>query len=410
MKIRVLGLPIAALVCLACSGGTPQTAPDSPNANTTNNANNVADMSTPTTVRIATFNTSLFRENSGQLVSDLEGSDDVQAKKVAEVIQRMRPDIVLLNEFDYQADGEALQRFQSNYLAVSQNGAEVIEYASSAVFASNTGVHSGKDLDNSGSVVSEPGSREYGGDAFGFGVFEGQYGFAVLSKYPLGETRTFQKFLWKDMPDNVLPQDWYEADEREVFRLSSKNHVDVIADVNGTPIHLLLSHPTPPAFDGPEDRNGRRNNDEIRFWLDYVTGADYMTDDAGVSGPLANDAAFVILGDLNSDPVDGEPGRDAMMKLLASERTQDPMPKSEGAVEATAQQGQANAQQSGDSALDTADFSDGMVGNLRVDYTIPSSNLTVLSSGVFWPKQEDALADLATASDHHLVWVEIEVP
>lgn len=415
MKIKVLGPSIVALVCLACSGGTPQTAPDSNGANNTNNANNVnntnnaADMSNPISVRIATFNTSLYRDNAGQLASDLESEDDVQARKVAEVIQRLRPDILLLNEFDYQSDGTALQHFQANYLSVSQNGADPIEYASAMAFPSNTGVHSGQDLDNSGSVVSAPGSREYGGDAFGFGTFEGQYGFAVLSKYPLGATRTFQNFLWKDMPDNVLPQDWYDAAERDVFRLSSKNHVDVVATVESTDIHLLLSHPTPPAFDGPEDRNGRRNNDEIRFWLDYVSGADYMTDDAGTSGSLGPDAAFVILGDLNFDSADGDEARDAMLKLLAAERTQDTMPKSEGAVEAAQQQGQANTGQSGDPALDTADFSDGQVGNLRVDYAIPSSNLNVVASGVFWPKQEDALADLATASDHRLVWVEVEV-
>ena len=34
-------------------------------------------------------------------------------------------------------------------------------------------------------------------------------------------------------------------------------------------VHFLVSHPTPPVFDGPEDRNGPRNYDEIRFWADY---------------------------------------------------------------------------------------------------------------------------------------------
>ena len=36
-------------------------------------------------------------------------------------------------------------------------------------------------------------------------------------------------------------------------------------------VHVLASHPTPPTFDGAEDRNGRRNHDEIRFWADYVS-------------------------------------------------------------------------------------------------------------------------------------------
>ena len=47
-------------------------------------------------------------------------------------------------------------------------------------------------------------------------------------------------------------------------------------------MHLLVAHPTPPTFDGAEDRNGTRNHDEIRFWADYVRPArgHYMYDDA----------------------------------------------------------------------------------------------------------------------------------
>ncbi len=58
--------------------------------------------------------------------------------------------------------------------------------------------------------------------------------------------------------------------------------------VGKTTLHLLASHPTPPAFDGPEDRNGRRNHDEIRFWNDYLDRAEigYIRDDAGLAGGL----------------------------------------------------------------------------------------------------------------------------
>ena len=44
-------------------------------------------------------------------------------------------------------------------------------------------------------------------DAFGFGFFPGQFGMAVFSKYPIdvASVRTFQLFLWKDMPGNLHP-------------------------------------------------------------------------------------------------------------------------------------------------------------------------------------------------------------
>ena len=122
-----------------------------------------------------------------------------------------------------------------------------------------------------------------GGDpdaAFGFGFFPGQFGMAVFSQHPIDDDpiRTFQLFLWKDMPGALLPDDpatageadWCSPDELEVFRLSSKSHWDVPIRIENKTVHFLVSHPTPPVFDGPEDRNGTRNHDEIRFWSDYI--------------------------------------------------------------------------------------------------------------------------------------------
>ena len=162
---------------------------------------------------------------------------------------------------------------------------------------------------------------------FGFGEFPGQYGMVVLSKYPIvtDEVRTFQNLLWIWMPDarlpddpaTELPGDWYTAEELDAFRLSSKSHWDVPIDVDGRIVHALVSHPTPPVFDGEEDRNGTRNADEIRLWAEYIAGesTDWIVDDAGVSGGLAADAEFVILGDQNSDPVDGDSVEGAIQQL-----------------------------------------------------------------------------------------------
>ena len=60
--------------------------------------------------------------------------------------------------------------------------------------------------------------------------------------------------------------------------------------------------------DGAVDWNGRRNHDEIRFWADYVTpdAGDYIYDDANEFGGIDDDAIFVILGDQNADPDEGD--------------------------------------------------------------------------------------------------------
>ncbi|WP_430645189.1 endonuclease/exonuclease/phosphatase family protein [Agromyces sp. GXS1127] len=373
------------------------------------------------TVRVATYNLSLNRSFEGQLVDDLSTPDNAQAKTVAEIIQRANPDIVLLNEFDYVEGGVAVDLFRDNYLEVSQGGADPVEYPYAFVAPSNTGISSGFDLNNNGVVGG-------GDDAFGFGLFPGQYGMAVLSKHPIDTeaVRTFQHFLWKDMPGALLPDDpntpepadWYSPEELDVFRLSSKSHWDVPVEVNGRTVHVLASHPTPPTFDGAEDRNGTRNHDEIRFWADYVkpgAGSRYIYDDDGATGGLKPGSSFVILGDQNADPLDGDSVDAAIDQLLDHPRISDPMPTSAGAVEAAAVQGGANLTHEGDPALDTADFNDNPApGNLRADYVLPSKDLRVAGAGVFWPVLADPLSALTgtfpfPSSDHRLVWVDLHV-
>ena len=230
-------------------------------------------------VRFATFNASLNRGVAGQLRSDLSTPDNAQARTIAEIIQRARPDVLLINEFDY--DPLAAVLFQDNYLSVGQNGARPIHYAHRFIAPSNTGVPSGFDLNNDGTVVTTPGAPGYGDDALGFGAFPGQFGMVVYSRFPIDrhDARTFQRFRWKDMPGALLPDDpatpapadWYSPEELEVVRLSSKSHWDLPIEIGRRTVHFLVAHPTPPVFDGAEDRNGRRNFDEIGFWADYVT-------------------------------------------------------------------------------------------------------------------------------------------
>jgi predicted extracellular nuclease len=356
-------------------------------------------------VRFSTYNASLNRNNAGELIADLTGPNDAQAAKVAEAIQRIRPDVLLINEFDFDPDGTAMTLFQDNYLSISQNGALPIHYPYRYAAPSNTGVPSGFDLDNSGSVGGP-------NDAFGFGFFEGQFAFVVYSMYPIGtdELRTFQNFLWNDMPDNLVPDGFFSDEELAVLRLSSKNHVDLPIEIEAKTVHFLVSHPTPPVFDGPEDRNGTRNFDEIRFWADYVDPArsGYIYDDNGVFGGLERGAKFVIAGDQNSDPFDGDsiPGSAQLLldhPLINDSKT----PSSEGGPEAAAAQGGANLTHVGDPAFDTADFNDTDPGNLRADYVLPSARLRIADSSVFWPTTSDPLVRLIDASDHRLVWVDV---
>jgi hypothetical protein len=399
----------------------------------------------PGTLRVASYNVSLYRREAGALLQELTARGSAQAATIAAVLQDVRPDLLLINEFDHdgaidddhvtRAPTPAALAFVRNYLEVGQGGRAPLACPTLFSAPSNTGLPSGVDLDRDGRIGG-------GNDARGFGLFPGQYGMLVCSRLTLRreQVRSFRKFLWRDMPGADLPPDWYGPEALAVLPLSSKSHWDLPFELptpattatGSTPapaprlLHFLVSHPTPPGFDGPEDRNGRRNHDEIRLWADYLTPGTggYLVDDAGRRGGLAAEASFVIAGDLNADPMDGGSRNGAIRQLLEHPRVHREaasgrlVPRSTGAVEAAIRQGRANAAHRGPAAEDTADFSDGGAnspGNLRVDYVLPSADLEVCASGVFWPASDDpafALVndDAEASSDHRLVWVDIALP
>lgn len=345
------------------------------------------------------------------LIRDID-KQKPQVMAVAAIIQSVRPDILLLNEIDHDVDHIALSKFRE----LLKSGDQGIDYPYVFAPPPNTGYQSGVDLDGDGTDFGP-------NDAYGFGHFPGQYGMALLSRYPIDRdaARNFSKLRWVDFPNAQIPR---RADgsfipspqAADVMRLSSKGHWDVpVAVNNGAVLHLLASHPTPPVFDGPEDRNGRRNADEIWFWVRYIDG-DAFTDDEGRNAARP-DTPFVVLGDLNSDPLDGDSRKPAIRALLTHKSVYDPKPQSPGGTAAAKAQGGANLSHQGDAAHDTSDWRDkGGPGNLRVDYVLPSRDLTVSASGVYWPAPGEQGHDLVgtgrknISSDHRLVWVDISLP
>lgn len=364
-------------------------------------------------VRVATFNAALNRPYAGALKQALMSFDkkdsrslDSQAMAVALVIRYTRPDILLLNEFDYDESGESLAAFCRHYLENPDfplaELAPPIYYSESFSAPVNTGVSSGRDLDKDG-VASDK-----GGDALGFGDFPGQYGMSVLSQYPILEKgfRSFQHFLWADMPNAKLPKrpkeqggDWYDQDDLAILPLSSKSHWDLPIQLEQQVLHLLCSHPTPPVFDGSERRNACRNHDEVRFWLDYTQGQTYMVDDNGGKGGLEEGAEFVVLGDLNTSLKEGDAFKQSLHKLLQSMGIKhELLPTSLGGVEHTPNQIW--------SKWHTASW------RLNADYVLyPRERdraFKVEAQSVFWPKKSHPMQMyVENASDHRLVYLDL---
>lgn len=280
------------------------------------------------------------------------------------MILETRPDILALQDIDYDANGLALGALAD---ALADAG---FEYPHRLTLRPNTGLLTGVDLDGNGRTTDAR-------DAHGYGRFSGQGGMAVLSRYPVGEVRDFSSVLWQDLPDNRA-EDVTPPDALPILRLHTVGAWDVEVLTPGGPFHILMSHATAPVFDGPEDRNGLRNADEVRFWHLYLDGWP-------AGGASFNAGAFAFMGTLNVDPTQGEGLHGPVQALLTHPALQDPVPD-----------------------RPTADWEEPAPGDLRVDYILPAQGLTVVDAGVLWPAEGALSEAVEAASDHRLVWVDVD--
>lgn len=309
-----------------------------------------------TSLRIATFNAEMYRKGPGLLLRDIRRGDDLQIAAIHQMLLKVQPDIIALQGIDYDLGQTALSAFADDLARAG------ISYQHRFTLAPNAGRSTGLDLNGNGRLGDAD-------DAHGYGRFFGMGGMAVLSRYPIVETAVedFTDLLWRDLDGHIYPMtDGAPFGGEAVFnahRLSSRGHwvVPVKTPDFGT-LRLMTFHATPPIYDGDEDRNGRRNHDEVAFWIDYLA-----RDQSAVP--------FAILGTANTDPTRGDGRPDAINALLAHEHLQNPFDDTP-----------------------TADFRDPVPGDLRVDYLLPSAEWTILDHG---------METAPDASRHSMLWVDI---
>ena len=309
-------------------------------------------------VRIATFNTELSRKGPGLLLRDILKGGDAQIDAVIALITEAAPDILVLQGIDYDLQAAALHALA---YAINQTGPD---YPHRFALPPNAGRQTSLDLDGNGKTGEAR-------DAQGYGRFFGAGAMAILSRHPVltDGVQDYTAMLWRDLPDAALPVTkdgpFPSLAAQQVQRLSSNGHWVVPIDVPDLGTATLLTfHATPPVFDGPEDRNGKRNHDEIMFWDHYLAGK--------MATPPEN--GFILLGGANLDPNRGDGLRSAIKTILSHPRLQDPTPDQTTAV------------------FDNID-------PLRVDYLLPSTDWRVVATG----RAQDP-----AASRHSLIWVDLD--
>ena len=306
------------------------------------------------TLRLAIWHEALSRDGPGLLLRDLQNEDEA-LRGLAAHVREAAPDILVLTKIDFDASDLAVRAFAE---AIAPD-----EYPYVAALRSNEGVPSGFDMDGD-TRGNEP------EDAQGYGRFPGQGALAIISRHPIQQDAavSYDDILWSALPGTHMLQSdagW------EVQKLSSGGHWSVPVTIQQTDtslltLSLLIGHSGPPVFDGPEDRNGRRNLDELRLWSQIVDG----------KHGLPPSSPSVFMANTNLDPNAGEGYRDAMQDFLASGLFQDPLP-----------------------GLPTAYWQN--LDPMRVSYLLPSTGLDIVGAKR-WPRPEGVT--------HHLLTVDIRVP
>lgn len=272
---------------------------------------------------------------------------------VLEQITTAAADVIVLQGIDYDLQNLALAAL-----------ANTLDYPYYFAAPPNAGLMTPLDLDGDGTLGAAA-------DAQGYGRFFGQGSMALLSKHPIlaDEVQDFSALLWRDLPLALLPetdgQPFPSAEAQAIQRLSSHGHWAVpVQHPDFGRITILTYHATPPVFDGPQDRNGKRNHDETAFWTQYLDGA---------FGPAPADK-YILMGNANLDPSAGDGIGRAMTNLLTDPRLQDPLPDQPTVI-----------------------FT--QTGPMRVDYVLPSVDWRVTAARIA-PADPDA-------SRHSLVWADL---
>ncbi|WP_240789419.1 endonuclease/exonuclease/phosphatase family protein [Pseudooceanicola onchidii] len=310
-------------------------------------------------MRLAFWHTDLSRKGPGLLLRDVLRGDP-QVSAVAAGLVQAGADVVVLADVDYDHGLVTLGALRD---LLVQDG---VTYPHMIAIRPNKGIDTGVDLDGDGRLGMAD-------DAQGYGRFGGQGGLAVLSRHPIALTRDHSTVLWRDLPGSLIidytGHTGSAAKGAAVQRLATVAHVEVVVTpARAPPVTLMIFHAGPPVFDGPEDRNGRRNHDEVIFWRHRLDGAFGAPPDRPV-----------LIGAANLAPEGGDGRNLAIRTLLADPRLTDPP---------------------GLRDQPTVDWPAPGPGQLRVDYILPAVDLPVVASGV--------MAADPQASRHRLIWVDLD--
>lgn len=406
-------LAVAALALWGCgseesSGGTGgQPSGGAGGAGGAAGSGGTAGGALPPKVRIAQFN---LREMSTAKL--LDGADE-QAGAAAQVIAKFAPEIISINELQFDIEGipslGSPGAPSSTQPGTFDGGAQNAKRLAERVAALNPAAafsFTVLTVGNSGFKWAGP---TLGNPSFvlrGWGDWPGRFNSAILTKFPIAydKIRVINEFAWDALPDNSIDKMKTEIGTSVPagFPLFEKGILVVPVEIApGQLLHMVMHHPVAPAF---EAINPYRHFDELHGLKLFLDGTL-----PGVE-PLPVGARFVVIGDLNADPEDGDSLDGGIEPILGHPALNVFFPAGSGTKGTN---GKYNTYLSGCGKDDGTTVDDPTTKfQMQLDYILPSKTFGAAQVGeIFFPDFQSQKADFllaCQASDHRFLYVDVE--
>lgn len=251
------------------------------------------------------------------------GIKDKQIFEVKNILSKHQFDILSLNEIQYDIPMVPT----SNFFTRGQNLQKLkqslgLKYLVSESFnIANTGLKAKKRTDGSYYLKPNTAEARSHADQINFGTVPGQYSSGALFKYKKIKEIVFNDLKWKDFDPKIDLSKFKTSDGNRLpkdIQLFDKNFTDVILDVEGKKLHLILLHTVPSYhFGNPHSVNYIRNEAQLKFLEWYLTGSTDINVDLPQITPLKENTYYIATGDWNTDYNNAEnPGSKVLRRLF----------------------------------------------------------------------------------------------
>ena len=209
--------------------------------------------------------------HSLKIHSQLGASNLNQLQAVRNILLRLRPELLSLNEVQYDLPGVPDSSFVTSGENLNKLSAQFgMAGAASVFYPANTGALSEPRPDGT-YVVSSPTAeeRQLYSDPLNFGMFPAQYSTGLLSLKPVGRVKEYSQILWSQVSPTLDLSQFNDGNGQplpEDMLLFDKNFTHVEIQFQGKPLHVIVFHSVP-AFHFGNDKspNYQRNKDQLRF-------------------------------------------------------------------------------------------------------------------------------------------------